>query len=420
MKRVILVFLNFFCVISLFSLDIQHDIIQKAQQYLGDTYVLGGTAPPEFDCSGFVGYILKPFVPGLPRVSRDMVNSGKKIEKSELSPGDLVFFATTAVAGAVSHVALYIGQDSVIHAISDGPTKGVTITSLNSRYWKEHYHSAVRVLTSAEIQAMNKPEETEKAIQFAKGIYTGELVNNEPNGVGTLKLKNGDIYIGSFVKGSFNGQGTYIWKNGERYDGEFKDDIFNGKGTLTDSNGNKRSVVFKNGEIVAPAQTASTASTPATNPAATTTAASAPAASTATAAVTPKPATSTATATAPATATSTATAPAATTAPKPAASTATATTVAPATTATATTATTATTASTPATKPATAATAKPATTAKPAATTTKQPATKLETYMQEDDSPWDTWNGYISGDFDKFREQDQKDFEEWKKSNTMQ
>jgi hypothetical protein len=133
-----------------FTLDVDSDIVGKSRAYVGCAYQTGGTAPPQFDCSGFVGFILRPFVPKLPRLSRDMADFVTPVAKADLRPGDLVFFATTATPGAISHVALYIGDNSIIHAISDGPQRGVNVSSLDTRYWKNHYAGAGRVLPSAQ------------------------------------------------------------------------------------------------------------------------------------------------------------------------------------------------------------------------------------------------------------------------------
>jgi|GEM_PF-615498 len=238
--------LSALCAAPIFALDVQRDIIQKARQYVGCAYQTGGTRPVSFDCSGFVGYVMKPFVPDIPRVSRDMAAMGKPVRKEELSPGDLVFFATTGTPGLVSHVALYIGQDSIIHAISDGPDRGVNITSLNARYWKEHYHSAKRVLQASEGTTITG----DAPIAFAKGEYTGELRGGEPHGAGKLVLANGDVYTGGFARGRIEGVGTYVWKNGDRYEGEFRDNAPDGKGFLTKAPGKARQVTFKRGVLL--------------------------------------------------------------------------------------------------------------------------------------------------------------------------
>jgi len=169
MNRLAIIFL-FVCA-SLFAFDVESDIVARSQTYIGCAYRTGGTKPPEFDCSGFVGFIVRPYVPRLPRLSRDMADVGKPVTKDALLPGDLVFFATTEVPGAISHVALYLGNGSIVHAISDGPERGVRVTPLEARYWKTHYQRAVRVLPETAIKPEVKstePEKRQKNVETAK------------------------------------------------------------------------------------------------------------------------------------------------------------------------------------------------------------------------------------------------------------
>jgi hypothetical protein len=238
-------------VFSVFSLDIQHDIIEKSRQYVGNGYCRGGTGPPCFDCSGFVGYIVSPYVSNLPRVSRDMARLGTRISRDALEPGDLVFFATTPSRAVISHVAIYIGQDSIIHAISDGPKRGVNITPLSSRYWKTHFHSAVRVLPKGAVQSNEKSSTAGEAIRFAKGSYTGNLKGGEPHGEGVLRLDNGDVYRGEFSEGFFDGRGSYRWSGGARYAGDFSKGKITGEGVFTNAKGAAVSGRWRDGELVA-------------------------------------------------------------------------------------------------------------------------------------------------------------------------
>lgn len=129
--------------------DARETVVERALSHVGSRYKTGGTAPPAFDCSGFVGFVLKPFVKALPRLSRDMASFGRPVTRDSLGVGDLVFFATTGDANAISHVALYIGEGKIVHAISDGPERGVTVTPLEARYWKTRYRSARRVLAAS-------------------------------------------------------------------------------------------------------------------------------------------------------------------------------------------------------------------------------------------------------------------------------
>ena len=232
------------------AIDVQEDIVQPAQSFIGSGYCRGGVDPPCFDCSGFVTRVYRPFVPELARISRDMARQGSAVSRSDLQPGDLVFFATGGRADAITHVAIYIGQNSIIHAISDGPNRGVNVTPLTARYWARRFHSARRVLRT---NTATQDSRTEEAIRFATGLYTGELKNGEPHGNGRMELDNGDRYEGEFADGTFHGEGTYLWSNGDRYVGAFRDGTMHGAGTLTARSGEVTSGRWVNGDYQRPA-----------------------------------------------------------------------------------------------------------------------------------------------------------------------
>ena len=110
-------------------------IVNYAKQFLGLPYVYGGNGPDSFDCSGFTKYVYKHFGKNLPRTSADQYANAKKISKSNLQPGDLVFF--TNGGSSVGHVAIYMGNGKIIHAAN--PKRGVCTDSLNSNYYTQHY-----------------------------------------------------------------------------------------------------------------------------------------------------------------------------------------------------------------------------------------------------------------------------------------
>ena len=116
-------------------------IIKTAKKYIGCPYKWGGTSPKGFDCSGYVGYVFSAHGVELPRTSREQYNFGTKVSKSNLQPGDLVFFNTSGKG--VSHVGIYIGDGQFIHS---GTTRGVVIAELFSNYWMNLYLGARRVL----------------------------------------------------------------------------------------------------------------------------------------------------------------------------------------------------------------------------------------------------------------------------------
>ena len=117
-------------------------IIATAKQYIGVPYVWGGESPSGFDCSGFVQYVFKQHGIRLNRTVVTQYQHGYAVSKSNLQPGDLVFFQNTYQSG-LSHIGIYIGNNQFIHASS---SQGVTISSLSNSYWASHYHSSRRVL----------------------------------------------------------------------------------------------------------------------------------------------------------------------------------------------------------------------------------------------------------------------------------
>ncbi|MEB8336729.1 C40 family peptidase [Streptomyces endophyticus] len=85
--------------------------ISFAYGALGSPYVWGATGPSAFDCSGLTQAAYKAAGVSLPRTTYSQIDAGPRIPKSQLQPGDLVFFYSS-----ISHVGLYIGGGKMIHA----------------------------------------------------------------------------------------------------------------------------------------------------------------------------------------------------------------------------------------------------------------------------------------------------------------
>ena len=118
-----------------------NQIVSKAKQYLGVPYKWGGTSPSGFDCSGFVYYVYRSMGINISRTMTTMYSQGTPVSKSELEPGDIVFFRNTYKSG-LSHVGIYVGDGKFIHAPSSG--KVVSYADLYSNYYIEHYYGACR------------------------------------------------------------------------------------------------------------------------------------------------------------------------------------------------------------------------------------------------------------------------------------
>lgn len=118
-------------------------LFEEAYGWLGTPYLFGGKTRNGADCSGFV---MMSFIEALdiklPRLSREQGEYCRKIKKSDLEPGDLVFFWTSKEKDKVTHVGIYVGDNNMIHASS---TKGVCVSPIDSKYFTEHYHHSGRV-----------------------------------------------------------------------------------------------------------------------------------------------------------------------------------------------------------------------------------------------------------------------------------
>ncbi|WP_432041700.1 NlpC/P60 family protein [Streptomyces cadmiisoli] len=85
--------------------------VSYAHQKLGSPYVWGATGPNAFDCSGLIQAAYRSAGVSLPRTTYAQIDSGRRVSRSELLPGDLVFFYS-----GISHVGIYIGNGQMIHA----------------------------------------------------------------------------------------------------------------------------------------------------------------------------------------------------------------------------------------------------------------------------------------------------------------
>ncbi|GIP52979.1 C40 family peptidase [Paenibacillus vini] len=111
------------------------DLIAYAEQYLGLPYLFGGSAPPRFDCSGFICWVYTHSgTRNLPRTTaQGIYNQTVKISESEAQPGDLVFFHHTYDSpNPITHVGIYVGNGQMLHAGDP-----IQYTSFHTAYWQK-------------------------------------------------------------------------------------------------------------------------------------------------------------------------------------------------------------------------------------------------------------------------------------------
>lgn len=123
------------------SSAVRQQVLNYAAQFLGTPYVYGGSTPTGFDCSGFTSYVYKNTVTPIARTSSDQRSTTKNISKSDLLPGDLVFFGS---GGSVSHVGIYVGNGQFIHSPHTGSV--VKYDSLDSGTYSKRFICGGRVI----------------------------------------------------------------------------------------------------------------------------------------------------------------------------------------------------------------------------------------------------------------------------------
>ena len=118
-------------------------IEQIAKSLLGRDYKYGASGPYQYDCSGFTKYVFSKEGITLPRTSKEQSKVGEYIGANELQKGDLIFFDSKR-SSEISHVGIYLSRGYFIHASSSKDQ--VTISNLNSNYYRRHFKWGRRVI----------------------------------------------------------------------------------------------------------------------------------------------------------------------------------------------------------------------------------------------------------------------------------
>ena len=124
----------------------RQSIVNAAVAQLGKPYVYGGNGPNGFDCSGLTQYVYKLCGYSIERGPSAQFNSlSVSVAKSELLPGDIVFFKDSRYGrGSATHAGIYVGNGQMIHAPNRG--QNVKYASINTGYYGTYYVGARRVI----------------------------------------------------------------------------------------------------------------------------------------------------------------------------------------------------------------------------------------------------------------------------------
>jgi cell wall-associated NlpC family hydrolase len=122
--------------------QLQHDLIQTAQRFIGIEYHGGGTTVETgMDCSGLTQTVYRLNGIDLPRSAREQYAAGDPVSHDDLAKGDLVFFDTSRW-GKINHVGIYCGNNTFIHAPGSG--KRIQTASLSDAYYRRRFAAARR------------------------------------------------------------------------------------------------------------------------------------------------------------------------------------------------------------------------------------------------------------------------------------
>jgi len=115
-------------------------LLSQYRLWEGTPYQYGGTTRSGVDCSAFVQNTYRSKLGyQIPRTTRTQIKLGSSVSKRNLKPGDIVFFKT---GSSSMHNGIYLGKSKFVHASS---SKGVTISSLDNRYWQKTYLTSKRI-----------------------------------------------------------------------------------------------------------------------------------------------------------------------------------------------------------------------------------------------------------------------------------
>ncbi|WP_400192470.1 C40 family peptidase [Hymenobacter sp. B81] len=117
-------------------------LLRTITEWLGTPYRFGSSTKRGTDCSGFVTRVFKEvYGINLVHSSRSMFANAKRVAKTEMQTGDLVFFRR-GPGQPIYHVGIYLKDGKFAHSATNG---GVMVSSLNQGYYQRNFYAAGRV-----------------------------------------------------------------------------------------------------------------------------------------------------------------------------------------------------------------------------------------------------------------------------------
>lgn len=124
------------------ALELRHNLLVLARKQIGKPYIYGSAGPNGFDCSGLTSFLYASEDLQLSRRASLQLGDGIVVSREGLQVGDLLFFKTPGETALVSHVGIYVGDNRMIHAGSDG----IQCVELVGDYFEDCFFCARRIL----------------------------------------------------------------------------------------------------------------------------------------------------------------------------------------------------------------------------------------------------------------------------------
>jgi hypothetical protein len=128
------------------------NLLRLIDEWYGVKYLFGGSTKSGIDCSAFMQVLFTSLYGlALPRTAKMQYDIARRISRTELKEGDLLFFNTR---GGVSHVGMYLTNNKFVHA----SVRGVTISDMFDSYYAARLIGVGRVLDDAQATAAVSPK----------------------------------------------------------------------------------------------------------------------------------------------------------------------------------------------------------------------------------------------------------------------
>ena len=154
------------------KINLTDSLINYGKLFLNTPYRYGSEGISSFDCSGFTSYIYRNFGYNLERSSADQAAQFPSVDKSELKPGDLVFFNGRRRNGKVGHVGIVVAakEDGEFDFIHASVKEGVTISNSQQNYYQKRFVKAARVIAGDSLMQIAVDNTTVKRQEYVSSI----------------------------------------------------------------------------------------------------------------------------------------------------------------------------------------------------------------------------------------------------------